>query len=86
MILLRRAAEAGRNDRRREPLSLVLNDALAPFGPSDKRRLLDVVARLPETTQIIYLSDDSDTLAWASSQFAGGKLTVWPPDGVASVA
>ena len=86
MILLGRAAEAGRNDRRREPLPLVLDDALAPFAPSDKRRLLDVVARLPETTQVIYLTADPDTLAWASGQPARGDLTLWRPDDVATVA
>jgi G:T/U-mismatch repair DNA glycosylase len=69
MFLLRRAGEAG-EDRRREPLPLVVNDALAPFGTSDKLRLLDVVARLTETTQVVYLTDDPDTLAWASDRAA----------------
>jgi hypothetical protein len=86
MILLRRAAEAGREDRRREPLPLVVNDALAPFGTSDKRRLLDVVARLTETTQVVYLTDDPDTLAWASGRAASDEITFWRPEGVATVA
>jgi multidrug efflux pump subunit AcrA (membrane-fusion protein) len=86
MILLGRAAEAGRDDRRREPLPLVVNDALAPFGANDRRRLLDVVARLTETTQVVYLTDDPDTLAWASGRVASGEITVWRPDGVATVA
>jgi hypothetical protein len=85
-ILLRRAAEAGRNDRRREPLPLVVNDTLAPFGTSEKRRLLDVVARLTETTQVVYLTDDPDTLAWASDRAASDEITLWRPDGVATVA
>jgi uncharacterized protein YhaN len=66
MILLRRAGEAGRADRRREALPLVINDSVAPYGPSDKRRLLDALARLEDRTQIVYLTDDPDTLAWAS--------------------
>jgi hypothetical protein len=74
MFLLRRAGEAGRKDRRREPLPLVVDDALAAFGTSDKLRLLDVVARLTETTQIVYLTDDPDTLAWASDRAADDAL------------
>jgi hypothetical protein len=84
MILVQRAVQAGGAGRRQEPLPLVLNDALAPFGTSDKRQLLDVIARLPEKTQLIYLSADPDTLAWASSQSARGELTLWRPDGSAT--
>ena len=82
-ILLQRAIEAGRNDRRREPLPLVLDDALAPFGTGDKRRLLEAVAHLPETTQIVYLTSDPDTLAWASAHATRGEITLWRPDGIA---
>jgi hypothetical protein len=83
---LAQALHSGRDDRRREPLPLVVNDALAPFGANDRRRLLDVVARLTETTQVVYLTDDPDTLAWASGRVASGEITVWRPDGVATVA
>jgi uncharacterized protein YhaN len=64
----------------------VVNDALAPFGPNDKRRLLDVVAHLSETTQVVYLTDDPDTLAWASGRVASDEITLWRHDGVATVA
>ena len=73
IVLLRRATEAGRNDRRREPLPLVVDDAIAPFGASDKRRLLDAIARLSETTQIVYLTDDPETLAWTSGRDASDE-------------
>ena len=87
MILVRRAAEAGRNDRRREPLPLVVDDALAPFGTSDKRRLLDAVARCSDTTQVVYLTDDPATLSWASAQAAtGGEILVLGRDDIATVA
>jgi hypothetical protein len=86
MILLRRAAEAGRNDRRREPLPLVVDDALAPFGTSDKRRLLDAAVRGAETTQIVYLTDDPATLSWASAQASGGEISLWGRDDIATVA
>lgn len=86
MILLRRAAEAGRNDRRREPLPVVVDDALAPYGTSDKRRLLDAVARCAETTQIVYLTDDPATLSWASAQASGGEIGFWGRDDIATMA
>jgi len=85
LLLVGRAAEAGRNDRRREPLPLVIDDALSPFGPVDKRRLLEVVARLHDKTQIIYLTDDPDTLAWASTQ-RESNLRLQGPDDIATVA
>lgn len=87
MILVRRATEAGRNDRRREPLPLVVDDALAHFGTSDKRLLLDSLARCAETTQVIYLTDDPATLSWASAQAAsGGEITILDRDDIATVA
>jgi len=86
MILVRRAAEAGRNDRRREPLPLVVDDALAHFGTSDKRRLLDAVARCADTTQVVYLTDDPATVSWASSQASGGEISLWGRDDIATVA
>jgi len=85
-ILLQHAARARRARRRREPLPLVVNDALAAFAPGDKRDLLDAVAALGETTQIIYLTDDPDTLAWASTLVGPGQVTLWRPDGIATVA
>lgn len=85
-ILVRRAAEAGRNDRRREPLPLVVDDALAPYGTSDKRWLLDAVTRCADTTQIVYLTDDPATLSWASTQASGGEIGLWGLDDIATVA
>ena len=86
MILLRRAGEAGRNDRRREPLPLVINDALASFETTDKRRLLDAITRLHDKTQIIYLTDDPATIAWASSAVPQGDIALCGPDDIATVA
>ena len=85
-ILLQHAARARRARRRREPLPLVVNDALAPFAPDDKRALLDALAALGETTQIIYLTDDPDTLAWASTLVGPGQVTLHRPNGIATVA
>jgi len=87
MVLLQRAAHARRVGRHREPLPLLVNDALASFVSNDKRTLLEVVARLGETTQVVYLTDDSDTLNWASGRAGtGDEIAVWRPDGLATVA
>jgi len=65
----------------------VVNDALASFVSSDKGPLFDVVARLGETTQVVYLTDDVDTLAWASGRAGtGDEIALWRPDGFATVA
>ena len=85
-ILRQHAARARRARRRREPLPLVVNDALAPFAADDKRALLDAVAALGETTQIIYLTDDPDTLAWASTLVGPGQVSLCRPNDIATVA
>jgi uncharacterized protein YhaN len=86
MVLVQRAARARRLRRRREPLPLVVDDALAPFPTSDKRSLLEAVARLGDTTQVVYLTDDPATLEWASAQGVQGEITMARPDGFATVA
>ena len=63
-----------------------LGRSLAAFGTGQRRRLLEAIARLTETTQVIYLTDAPDTVAWASAQLPGGDITLWGPDDVATVA
>lgn len=76
-ILVERAARARRTGRAGERFPLVVNNALAAFGDGDKRLLLDALARLGEKTQIVYLTDDPDTLAWASPMAAAGRIVLW---------
>ena len=65
----------------------MVNDALASFVSSDKGPLFDVVVRLGGTTQVVYLTDDVDTLAWASGRAGtGDEIALWRPDGFATVA
>jgi hypothetical protein len=78
-VLLGRAARARRVGRYKEPLPLVVDDAFAAFGVSDKSPLLDLLAGLGETTQIVYLTDDPDTLAWASEKAGTGQVGLWRP-------
>jgi hypothetical protein len=77
-VLLERVAQARRVGRNREPLPLLVNDALAAFTGKDKIQLLDVLARLGEKTQIVYLTDDPDTLTWASGRAGAGEVALWP--------
>lgn len=62
-ILVAQALAVGRVGRHREPLPLVVDAALGPTRFADRRSLLDVVTRLAATTQVVYLSDDPETLA-----------------------
>jgi uncharacterized protein YhaN len=78
-VLLGRAARARRVGRYKEPLPLVVDDAFAAFGVSDKSPLLDLLAGLGDTTQIVYLTDDPDTLAWASEKAGTGQVGLWRP-------
>ena len=85
-VLLARAAQVRRIGRRREPLPLVVNTTLDHFGADDRRSLLSVAARLAETTQVLYLTDDADTLAWASEPAEPHRIAGSPLDGIATFA
>jgi len=91
MVLLGRVAQARRVGPRAEPIPLVVDDALAGFDPQDKYDLLDLLARLTEATQVVYLTDDEVTLEWASTRGREGEALVTSPSGtppptIASVA
>lgn len=85
-ILRRRAERARRVGRCKEPLPLIVDDALSPFPAGDKATLLEAVADAARTTQVVYLSGDPETLAWASDRAATGTIGLWQPDGVPTVA
>lgn len=86
MVLLGRFAQARRVGPEAEPVPIVVDDALAGFPRHDKWRLLDLLARLGEASQVIYLTDDPDTLEWAGSRAAEGSAALLRPGAVASVA
>jgi len=48
--------------------------------------LLDALARLGETIQIVYLTDDSAALSWASDHDVLAAVTIVRPEGFATVA
>jgi hypothetical protein len=77
--LVDRADRTRRVGRHREALPLVIKAALDRFEADSKRFLLDVVARVADTVQVVYLTDDPDTLAWAAEHASS------EPDGSSSV-
>jgi hypothetical protein len=91
MVLLGRVADARRAGPGGEAVPILVDDAFAAFGAEDRCDLLDLLSRLAETTQIVYLTDDRLTLEWASARGEQGDVgTVLPPGAapppIASVA
>ncbi len=90
-VLLDRVAQVHRVGLKAEPIPLLVDDALAGYALGDKHDLLHLLARLAEATQVVYLTNDRETLDWASVQAReGGALVVpppaVPPPAIASVA
>ncbi len=89
MVLLGRAAEAHHGGGRGGPLPLLVDDAFAAFPDGDRGDLLDLLCRLAETTQIVYLTGHTPTLEWSAGRDGSelGVIGVAPPGpSVASVA
>lgn len=86
MVLLGRFAQARRVGPEAEPVPILVQDALAGFPRHDKWRLLDLIARLGEASQVVYLTDDPDTAEWAAARARQGTASLLRPDPVASVA
>jgi hypothetical protein len=86
MVLLGRFAQARRVGPEAEPVPVIVDDALAGFPRHDKWRLLDLLARLGEASQVVYLTDDPDTAEWAAARARQGNASLIRPDAVASVA
>jgi hypothetical protein len=82
MVLLGRFAQTRRVGPEAEPVPVLVDDALASFPRHDKWRLLDLLARLGEASQVVYLTDDQETLEWARSRFLSGGLALITSDPV----
>lgn len=83
MVLLGRFAQTRRVGPEAEPVPVIVDDALAAFPRHEKWRLLDLLARLGEASQVVYLTDDRETLEWARSRSAGGSLGLLAPEAAA---
>jgi len=84
MVLLGRFAQTRRMGPEAEPVPVIVDDALAAFSRHDKWRLLDLLARLGEASQVVYLTDDEDTLDWARHRAVKGTVGLLAPDPVAA--
>jgi len=80
MVLLGRFAQTRRIGPEAEPVPVLVDDALAAFPRHEKWRLLDLLTRLGEASQVVYLTDDEDTVEWARSRSAKGGVGLLAPD------
>jgi hypothetical protein len=80
MALIGRFALVRETGRQAEALPLVINDALAGYPRAERCSLLELLARLGEGTQVIYLTDDPETVQWAERRSRLGDLAVILPD------
>jgi hypothetical protein len=83
MVLLGRFAQTRRVGPEAEPVPVLVDDALALFPRHEKWRLLDLLARLGEASQVVYLTDDEETLDWARGRSANGSLGLLAPEAAA---
>jgi uncharacterized protein YhaN len=84
MVLLGRFAQTRRVGAEAEPVPVLVDDALAAFPRHDKWRLLDLLARLGEASQVVYLTADEETVEWARSRAGNGSLGLLDPEPAAA--
>ncbi|MEW6474929.1 MAG: hypothetical protein AB1679_21975 [Actinomycetota bacterium] len=84
MVLLGRFAQTRRVGPEAEPVPVIVDDALAGFPRHEKFRLLDLLARLGEASQVVYLTDDEETIEWARSRSVNGGLGLLAPEPAAA--
>ena len=78
MVLLGRFAQTRRVGPEAEPVPVLVDDALAAFPRHEKWRLLDLLARLGEASQVVYLTEDEETIEWARGRSRNGGLGLIP--------
>ena len=83
MVLLGRFAQTRRVGPEAEPVPVLVDDALAAFPRHEKWRLLDLLARLGEASQVVYLTDDEETIEWARSRSSNGGVGLLAAEPVA---
>lgn len=77
--LLARLAAAGEAGPLDDPVPMVLDEAFLRVPADRKWDLLDMLLRLAERHQLIYLSDDAFVAAWARQQAADGRVILLEP-------
>jgi hypothetical protein len=72
------AARKGAGD---ETLPVLLDEPLVRIRGDRKWELLDLLDRVADKTQVVYLTDDHDVVLWARRRSAGGSLALLEPVG-----
>jgi hypothetical protein len=62
-----------------ESLPVLIDDALVSVRGDNKWDLLDLLDRIADKTQIVYLTDDYDVVLWARRRAGGGSLMLLEP-------
>jgi hypothetical protein len=62
-----------------ESLPVLLDDPLLRIRGEQKWDLLDLVERVADKTQIVYLTDDHDVVQWARRRAGGSTLALLEP-------
>ncbi|MCB0969933.1 MAG: hypothetical protein KDA97_00210, partial [Acidimicrobiales bacterium] len=68
-----------------ETLPLLIDDALVGIEPEELFKLLDMVVRLSDRTQIVLLTSDPTIARWARREAAHDAVALFEADGVAVV-
>jgi hypothetical protein len=76
LALLTKAASSGPDG---EPLPVLLDEAFLRLQADSKWEILDLLERLSEKTQLIYLTDDPYVGAWSRRRSAVGAITLMEP-------
>jgi hypothetical protein len=74
MYVLGRFASARRVGPEAEPVPMLVDNALVAVPRAEKWRMLDLMARLAEATQVFYLTDDAEALEWAHTRAQEGTI------------
>jgi hypothetical protein len=62
-----------------DPLPVLLDEPFCRLRGDKKWEILDLVERLADKTQIVYLTDDHDVVMWARRRAASGALALLEP-------
>lgn len=75
-FLADKVAEAAAVGAAEERLPLLLDDIFSDVRADQKWALLDILDRLAADHQLVYMTDDVDTLRWARRRAKGGAIAV----------
>jgi hypothetical protein len=78
-LLLARVTAARHTGTPSEALPVILDEPFLRLRGESKWAMLDLIERLAEKTQMIYLTDDVDVLVWARRRAASGAMALLEP-------